>query len=190
MGRIAEPLSAALPLPQLILSNIIFDGATISFTIWVLQKFPLGTAIVLDILVSGMFACGSLWCGLVGTSTELSLRQVLRVLFFSSSDGSRISLGPHFWIMHSTFMPTLIYLSTIAVAYVAKVVSIGIAKFLKRGANPHGSSLQYIGFTTAILVAVLQGLAQIVGDFEDRAKAKEVTISKSQTFLRGSYSQA
>ena len=181
-GRLAEPNTFLLPLPQLVLSNLVFDSATVSFTLWVFQQYRLSIAIILEIFVSALFACASLWFGLVGTSVELSIQQVCSVLYGRSIDGDGLSIGPHFWIMHTTFVPTVIYSVIIAVAGVAKLIAIAVAKFVKQGAKPHISPIQYIGLTAAVFLALFQGIAQLAGDFEEKARIHEDAINKTPSF--------
>lgn len=66
--------------------------------------------ITLDILLAALFAVAAIYFSLLGTDWAVTPRQAARVLFAIAPDGSDLSIGERFWVMHTTFIPTLICL--------------------------------------------------------------------------------
>jgi hypothetical protein len=50
-----------------------------------------------------------------------------------SPDGTITDLGPYFWTMHTTFLPTLVYLSIILLGWLGKVLLTPIKWFFGLG---------------------------------------------------------
>lgn len=121
-----------LPAPQTAwigISNFVADIATVWATIQLLQwgVRPIGDdwlesvrlliAICGDIVVAAALACISLSVGLLSVPGEtVTVPQAIKVLFGWSVDGSRWEFGPYFWLMHTTFLPTTLYLCAIVAA--------------------------------------------------------------------------
>lgn len=80
-GHLSE-INAFLPLTlQMLFSNITFDAITMLATFWILRSaigpnrhFSIPIAIILDLFLAAILACGSLWFGLVGTYYALPLK--------------------------------------------------------------------------------------------------------------------
>ena len=66
--------------------------------------------LVIDIIFAGAFAVGSLFFALKGTDWAVTLQGALFVLFGLSPDGSALSFNTSFWIMHTTFGPSVLFL--------------------------------------------------------------------------------
>lgn len=118
LGHALEPQTAAVAMPpQLYFSNFAFDGITLLATVIVLgwlhgqrgNIVALPLAIATDLTLAVTCAVLSLWLGLIGTTQELSFHEVLMVLIAQDPSGQRLELGPYFWTMHSTFIPTLLF---------------------------------------------------------------------------------
>lgn len=128
IGHLASPEDHVPQTLRLIVINAGCDTATLLFTFWILRqaaeksRLPLLLAVVIDLGVSAMLACVSLWLSLAGTPEALSLGEVGRVLIGLEPDGSRLGAGPYFWVMHTTFLPTLAFLMFLLSTLVAKYV--------------------------------------------------------------------
>lgn len=158
---------------QMLISNVLCDGFTLLTTFWILGwavakkgLFRIPAAILLDIVVAALLACCSLYFGLVFTEHGLSPVQVLRVLIGKSPDGSGLEFGPYFWAMHTTFIPTLLYLFLIGVCWMAKVVLTVAAKFTKK-ALEHEKPCELTAALFGILFAVFTALSLTLGSAED-----------------------
>ena len=136
-GNVVSPESSIPRTFQMLASNVLLDGITMLITFWILAwaiknktlwRIPI--AIFLDIIVAAVLACASLYLGLLGSENHLSLGQVFGVLIGKSPSQSGYELGPYFWAMHTTFIPTIIYLSIILVSWMAKIIFTSAAGYL------------------------------------------------------------
>jgi len=116
---------------RMIISNFLFDFFTIYTTIfllrWAVKKkstYRIPMAIVIDIFFSAIFACFALYFGLIFSDKSLSIIETLNVLIAKSPDGNTFQYGPYFWVMHTTFIPTAIYLLLIIFSWLVKIILI------------------------------------------------------------------
>jgi len=116
---------------RMILSNFLFDFFTIYTTIyflrWAIQKksiYRIPIAIVIDIILSALFAFFALYYGLIYSDKSLSIIEILNILIAKSPDGNTFQYGPYFWVMHTTFIPTAIYLLLIIFTWFVKITLI------------------------------------------------------------------
>ncbi len=114
---------------QILIPNILFDSLTIYFTFlllsWALKKrfmLRIMIAVTADLVLAVLFACASLYFCLLYTDLEISFIQTFNVLLAKNAAGARYELGPYFWLMHTTFIPTLLYCSLVLVAWLAKLI--------------------------------------------------------------------
>jgi len=124
----------------MLLSNVILDGFTLVATVAILSQavvrpglLRIPMAVFLDIVVAALLACCSLYFGLMLTSKALSVSEVLNVLLAKSPDGYSLELGPYFWAMHTTFLPTLLYLGLIFAAWLGKALLTPVEWFFGKG---------------------------------------------------------
>ena len=158
---------------QMLISNVILDGVTLFITIkllrWSLQKnssIRIPIVILLDISIAECLACLALYLGLVFTEQQLSITKILYVLIGQFPSGNGTELGPLFWAMHTTFIPTCIYLLFILIGYLGKVIITPTKWFLGKG-HEHKSPL---GLTSALcaLLATIFALAGLATDGLDK----------------------
>jgi hypothetical protein len=179
LSRLVNP-SADIPQSlQTLVSNAVFDVLTMTVTFRILKKSvsPLNSlsipvAILMCLLLAGVLAIASLWCGLCFTSRALSLSQIGNVFVARSLDGTRWEIGPYFLIMHSTFIPILIYLATIIFCWAGKVICSLVTRFLRKGRepdiNPFGLTAGAFGVMAAVftllayLTHLLQGINKLL----------------------------
>ena len=163
---------------SMLLSNVLFDGLTLIVTLFILRQaikpenhVSIPIAVLLDIVLAAVFACGSLWCGLRFTEHPITLRETLNVLILRSTDGAHWEIGPFFWAMHTTFAPTGVYLAVILMCWLAKLIYRPINWVFYRGktTNPFGLTVAL----SACIAAVLFGISTLMGHMEDRAKLGE-----------------
>lgn len=161
---------------QMLLCNVLFDGCTMIFTLLILRwairsrgLWRVPTAVLLDALVAGALACGSLYFGVVWTEHALQLDEVVNVLIGRNPEGTHVELGPYFWAMHTTFLPTLAYLSLIMVCWFGKALLHPIAWFFGAGQS-HKNPLKLTAALFALLAVTFAVLAYGSGVIEERLK--------------------
>jgi len=149
--------------------NALFDVLTLYFTFSLLkflikQRIKLLVPyIILDILLASIFAVLSLYLTLNSTTYKLEWKEVFNILIGLSPDGKSIQLGSYFWAMHTTFLPTLIYMSYLLLAIFGKVIVLPICKLsLKRVSvveRPYYLTSAFFGLIGTILYAVIKALS-------------------------------
>lgn len=167
-GYYIEPSAYVPKTLQMLFSNAFFDGLSLIITIKILslavgssRKLPIPIAIFFDIILAGLFACASLWIGLVGTKEMLSLREILSVLIGKSSNSTQFAFGPYFWAMHTVFIPTLIYLSIILLCWMGKIFVLPIARLFSRARyvdKPHRLTAGALLLLAAIFGGIWKGI--------------------------------
>lgn len=190
VGRIADPHHWVPQTPQMIASNLIFDTLTVLTTAailgWAVRKkglFRIPLAVVFDILVAAILACLSLYCGLLGTSHAVSPREVLNVLLAHSIGGEYWDLGPYFWVMHTTFLPTLAYLFLTFVCWLGKLMLVFV-RFLFGEAKAAQNPLLYTARLFLVVAALCTLLAAGAAMMESRAaKEKELSVQPHTQLL-------
>lgn len=183
IGNLVAPDAWIPQTLQMLLCNVAFDGFTMVATFAILaaavgkkRKYPIPVGILIDLMVAALFACASLWLGLIGTQHALSIKQVLGVLFAKSADDAAgNALGPYFWAMHTTFLPTLGYMALILLFWVAKLVVLPVAKVLEKGRKtdikPHSLMAGLFGFVGAAALVAAAILHVASDDVPNRPSA-------------------
>ena len=158
VGHVAVPDSWVPQTTQMFVSNGVFDSMTIVTTLMILERATrqgtVPVAVVLSLALASMFACGSLIGGLLLTERSLTLIQAGRVLIGRSIDGMHWDAGPYFWVMHSTFIPVLGYMGLVVIAWLAKVMLVGIRWILNKGAHEEIDGLAMTARFLALLAAI------------------------------------
>lgn len=115
----------------MLISNMIFDILTIYITIYILrwairdQKiYKIPVAVLMDIFFASLLACFSLFFGLIFSDKSLSIMEILNIFIAKSPDGNNFEFGPYFWVMHTTFIPTVLYLQMIIFSWFVKIILI------------------------------------------------------------------
>jgi len=172
-GHVVHPDVWVPQTAQMLISNVVCDGFTLVATFWILGwavskrgLLRIPKAILLDILVAGLLACCSLYFGLVFTKHGLSVWEVLRVLIGKSPERSGLEFGPYFWAMHTTFIPTVLYLLLIGACWMAKVILTVAAKFTKK-ALQHEKPCELTAALFGILFALFTALSLTLSSAED-----------------------
>lgn len=173
IGYMAVPYCWVPKTMQMLGSNVLFDGLTMLMTILILsqavhprRRFPIPFAVFLDVVVAAVLACASLYCGVVFTERHLDFIATAHVLIGLSPDGGGFEIGPYFWAMHTTFIPTVIYLLLILFCWTGKLLILPIAHFLRRGAaveKPHHLMAGVFLFITAVFGVISTG-ADVLGN--------------------------
>lgn len=145
----------------MLIINALFDGLTLLVTFgllsWAIKKKPdfrIPIAILFDFIMASVFACASIYFGLIATEYALSIPQSINILFGKSIDGNSYVLGPYFWVMHTTFIPTAVYLFVIFISWLGKIFLVPIHWFFRVGissSNPIILTGGLIGFIGALL---------------------------------------
>jgi hypothetical protein len=181
IGHFADPSSWIPQTLQMLLSNVFFDGLTVLATIKILSltlrrstlHVPILVAIFFDVLVAALLACASLYCGLMLTDKALTVSEVLYVLIGMLPETGEMDIGPYFWAMHTTFLPTLFYLALILICWIGKLVVFPVAKVLRRGEvvdKPH-----HLTAGAFLLVATIFGAAlATINNIEENVTKEKV----------------
>lgn len=168
---------------QMFLVNVFCDGLTLLLTFIILEgaidrvirakspeqqkikrKYPILVAIALDFVVAALLACLSLYFGLLGSDNALSITETVNVLIARAPSGTTYELGPYFWAMHTTFIPTALYLVIIMLAYIGKLIILPVFHVLKKGHEldkPHDLSAAVLAFVAALFLALAGLLSRI-----------------------------
>lgn len=120
--------------------------------------------------MAGALACGSVYFGVIGTANSLSVRQTLNVLVGLSAGGTGWEIGPYFWAMHTTFIPTLFYLSVILLCWIGKLLVLPVAGVLSKGSavdKPHHLTAGLL----LLVVAVFAALGGLLAYIQEATKA-------------------
>jgi len=136
---------------SILFSNVIFDLLTVFITYFILKRELnnrrfLFLFISLDIIMSACFSIYSIYFGLLGTEQSIDLLEATRMLIGLSPDGSMWQFGSYFWAMHTTFIPTLIYLSVLILMIIAKYITIPVANFFYRASVTEDPYMMYAFF--------------------------------------------
>jgi hypothetical protein len=156
IGHILNPTVKLPHSMQMLISNIVFDGLTVYFTIiileWAIKKSSLiriYTAITIDLILAAALACLSLYCALIFTKYSLKIEEILFVLIGRSYDGANWDIGPSFWIMHTTLIPTIFYMLVILFCSSSKTIVIPLyihIGFIKKKTDPLSHTISIINF--------------------------------------------
>jgi len=154
---------------QLLLYNGFFDGLTLVVTFrilnWSIKKRPsirIPIGILVDLLIAGLFACCSIYLALFATDNYITFGETINILFAKSIDGGNWELGPYFWVMHTTFIPTLLYLMFICLTIIGKYITLPIMRFFKgvSGAEkPFYATATTFGFIGGVMIGIAQLIA-------------------------------
>ncbi len=162
VGSIIKP-GAAVPLTtQFLIANFFCDGLTLWFTMlimrWAVSSHPilkLPMAIAIDVAMAGVLAIASLYLGLHGGPYEITTREAVNLLTMNEFDFATADLGPLFWVMHTTFIPTVFYCLLILFGWIGKLILEIWIIFSRRAAEDRPLAL-----TASLLfaiVAIIQG---------------------------------
>ncbi len=185
LGNVADSTCWVPKTMQMLGSNVIFDGLTVLATIMILtlavppqRRIPIPLAICLDVAVAAVFAWASLYCGVAFTDRHLSIIETARVLVALSPDGGRFEIGPYFWAMHTTFIPTLLYLILITLCWVGKLLVLPVASILSRGAvveRPHRLTAGVFLFIATVFGVIGKGIDRKIDSTPSRQEKKTVS---------------
>ncbi|PHS22925.1 MAG: hypothetical protein COA85_10550 [Robiginitomaculum sp.] len=130
---------------QMIGSNALFDGLTIAITLILMRqvgKIKKGWAFVaviilifLDFAIAAALGVLSIFFGLLDTENAISLNEAVNLLLGHAQNGEGYVFGPLFWVMHTSFLPTTIYLSIMLFFVLAKMVMSLVGLLTKQAAN-------------------------------------------------------
>ena len=157
MGSLFE-VNAFIPqTAQMLFSNVVFDGVTVVFTVACLKymlsaNWPLKVPIIvfIDVLFAALFACFSLYFGLFYTAHDMSFSNTINVLCAKSIDSNDYIFGPLFFVMHTTFIPTLLYMLLILFFWLVKGALVPVNIFFKKGIKS-GDPLLFVSLIFGIL---------------------------------------
>ncbi len=189
VGHVVSPQAWVPQTFQMLISNVIFDGVTMVATFalleWAVKRhgfLRIPFAIVLDTVVAALFACFSLYFGLLLTAHALSVHEILNILVARSADGSVIDYGPYFWAMHTTFLPTLFYLTVILLCWCGKALLTPVVWFFGKG-QEHKNPLKLTA-AMCTLMAVFLGLSFKAVEKLEKYKPTTVHLEKVESLMK------
>jgi hypothetical protein len=152
------------------LSNIVFDNLTILATVFIFRKvlylqslYSIPTAVLADMCIAALFSICSLYFGLYLAGVSTYIPDIL-LHFIGLTSSGKLDLGKYFWVMHSTFIPTLIYLLMILFTWIGKFITIPVLKFFKRG-KTHEKPYDLTAYTFTFFAVLLGGLAKLLESY-------------------------
>ncbi|WP_430430847.1 hypothetical protein [Oceanicaulis sp.] len=178
------------PTPGFLFLNAVCDAFTIAVTLQIMRRIytisrqmtadkTLSNSvvlvakatpwIVLDLLISAALAIAVLVYGGAGAGTEFTVREASFVLFGLSPDGSRFAFNASFWAMHTTFLPTLVFLAALLVA-ILTIPLMAIRAFYTRCFGLADRALMVADIVAFLLggsIAVNLGLMWLFNAFKD-----------------------
>ncbi len=185
VGHFSHPSSYVPQTFQMLFSNAVCDAltllATIAILAWAVRErvlFRLPFAILCDITIAAVLAVLSLYLGLVFTKHALTLAQVAGVLVGRSPTGQDYEFGPCFWAMHTTFIPTLVYLSITLIAWLGKAILSPVTWFLGKG-HENRNPLKLTAAVMGLLFALCGVAAYGLGSGEEYLKDHPPTTGRS-----------
>ncbi len=130
--------------------------------------------LLIDILFAGAFAVGSLYFALQGTDWAVSPQGALFVLFGLSPDGNALRFDTAFWIMHTTFGPSVLFLLALLYGIVFMLVWMVVWSWLsllwtKVTTSPLGKALSWAH------ILVLFAAPQLASELIERAVTPAIT---------------
>jgi hypothetical protein len=157
LGSLVE-INAFLPqTPQMLFSNVVFDGFTVVFTVACLKymlnaSWPLKVPVIVsvDVFFAALFACFSLFFGLFYTGNDLSFSETIKVLCAESVDSDGYFFGPLFFVMHTTFIPTFFYMLLILFLWLVKGALVPVNFFFNKGIKS-GDPLLFVSLIFGVL---------------------------------------
>ncbi len=162
-------------------TNILFDYITLIVTIkllnWAISHkgsriFKIPIAVIADVILACIFACLSLYFAVISEHSKsvvfpdwnpnrISPSQTVNVLVGLSPDGNRFQFDIYFWSMHTAIIPTVIYLTLIMLAWVAKLILLPVNYFLGQG-QANKNPLKLTAALCGIISAMFLFLAYIM----------------------------
>jgi hypothetical protein len=180
---------------QMLVSNVIFDGFTVVVTLallsWAVAKrtmLRIPCAIFLDIVIAALLACCSLHFGLVFTEKAVTWGETLNVLLAKSPGAEGFELGPYFWTMHTTFLPTLLYLSLIFVTWTGKLILLPIKWFFGAG-QEHKNPLKLTAAFLTLFSVAFGSLSFMASTAQELCEKKQKDAIKNISENRVDYEE-
>lgn len=188
VGLLFSPSTALPDNFQLIFVNAILDAASIYFTVILLRhSFVVGQvrrllgSVFLIISLCAFFSILALTFGLLNSENYLPLRSVLYVFLGKSTDGSHFTFGSHFWVMHTTFIPILLYLSIVLGAILFSVFNRVAVRALEALGN-HKSPLKLSAAFLAVIASFLGLIYFGLNEVEKHKRAEETHQAERALF--------
>lgn len=197
--RLGHQLDPTAYVPQtglMLILNFFSDGITLTLTFLIFKKvsrtrlsYSLPIALLLNILLASAFACTALYFALHFSPYPLTASEVLRVLVARSPDGSRFALTPTFWVLHTTFIPLLIYMLLVLSCWLAKVFLQITRRYFGWGKGLK-NALAYTSAFISVLGAILSLIVFLVAFYQEYLERKQQTTRQpTSAVLRLNYIQ-
>ncbi len=154
---------------QIFAVNMVFDSVTFFVTgmlvltavrLQKLKLYPL--FLVCDLVSSAFFAVMSLYFSLLGTVHQLGMVDCARILLGYLPDKDVVSFTPQFWIMHTAFIPTSIYLGILFLIWTSNLFIEAFARFVEINTVADRNPLKVTAAFLGAGVVAIQGIREFV----------------------------
>lgn len=169
--------------------NFICDGVTLAATFAILKRaassgrlLAMPAAFLKIIAIAIGLAFLSAYAGLLFSPRPLSVIETLNILIARSPDGSRFELSPTFWVMHTTFIPVLLYLIAIQLFWFAKLFLTAIRWYFGKGAGMR-NPLNLTGGFFGVLMAIFALVATVFGIWHKHAERRQKELNRPEATI-------
>jgi hypothetical protein len=167
-GEYMAPQDVLQRTKMLFTSNSFFDGLTVltlmrvfSWSNRSVSNVKIIAAICFCSMLAILFAYFSLYIGLYWSDSPLSPQELFNVLIGRSFDGSYWHFGPHFFLMHTTFIPIILFILSLIFVWSAKLFVDSFEWFLERGMLPDINPVNLAASFVGLLAAICAGTAYV-----------------------------
>jgi hypothetical protein len=156
---------------QMFLANGVCDLLTIIAINVLLPKalqaqssFRIPLVFCTHVAIGAILAMLAVYSGLAFTQRAISWSDAWNILW-AQSDGTSVELGPLFWLAHTTFIPTVAFLSVVLLAWLGKMVVLPIERFFRAGmvhSDPMVLTAELFGLIALLFATPLSIIALVV----------------------------
>jgi hypothetical protein len=192
IGHVLEPGSFVPRTWGVLITNFICDGVTLAVTFTLIRRavegrrlLSLPIRIVKIVAATAILALLSAYVGLRFSLRPLTITETFNVFIGRSRDGSKLDLSPTFWVMHTTFIPTLLYLGVIGLFWLAKLFLTGVGRYVKKEAEmrkPFNLTAKFFGALMALLV-LMSAIFAVWQEYLERQEKMPRVTHRQQTFV-------
>jgi len=176
LGKIAEPNAVHPTLSvQAISTNLLCDTFTLAGCGFLFRLRNKASGLFfLFFLIPGCAAIGVLFALLTallafwGTPDQLSISQIIHVLLGLSPTSNNFELGGYFFLVHTTFLPVLLYLFSLVFSVVLKFVAYIASRLFGLASAVHANPFKVMAALLAVFFAIFTGLSGVASVAKDR----------------------
>lgn len=151
--------------------NFVLDFLTLVFTVLILKLALLTKNIFFQLILIGVdifltfsLTCIDLYSISIITKEQISFQEIINIILGKSSDGKNWNINQWFYLVHTTLIPTIFYLTILVFSLFAKTVILPISKIIGNASildRPHwitAVSFSMFGVSAGALASFLYWL--------------------------------